>query len=97
MHVVVAAFTLLILGYLMISRWRFPSMKTLRFRVGSFQAVFLSVIIAVVIFYGILHHFAWSLFIVTWGYIAVAIVLSLIRMIAGRRANSLADYDPEDD
>lgn len=94
-HVVLMVCVLLLIGYLMISRWRFPSLKTLRFRVGSFQAVFLSVIIAVIIFYGILHHFAISLFIICWGYILLASVLSFVRMTTGRRSKTLEDFEPE--
>jgi CDP-diacylglycerol--serine O-phosphatidyltransferase len=56
--------TLITLGYFMVSRWKFPSIKTFQIRVGSFQVVFLTVMAAVVIFYGIFHHFAVVLFFV---------------------------------
>ncbi|MEC7840140.1 MAG: phosphatidylcholine/phosphatidylserine synthase [Chlamydiota bacterium] len=80
-------------GYLMISRWRFPSLKTLRIRVASFQMVFVTVVLAVFIFYGILHHFPLVLFTICWGYIAVSLMLTLIRMTTGKKSKTLADFD----
>lgn len=95
------AFTLLfvqvLIGYFMVSRWKFPSLKTLHIRVGSFQTVFLTVLAAVFIFYGLLHHFAVVLFSFSWLYVAVAWVLSLIRLISGRKSKTLEDFEPEPD
>jgi CDP-diacylglycerol--serine O-phosphatidyltransferase len=86
---------MVIVGYFMISRWKFPSMKSLHVRVASFQLVFLTVVIAVVIFYGILHHFAVVFFGIAWGYLIVAWMLSLIRIISGRNSKTLEDFEPE--
>lgn len=86
---------MVIIGYFMISRWKFPSMKSLHIRVASFQLVFLTVVIAVVIFYGILHHFAVVFFCLAWGYLIVAWMLSLIRIISGRNSKTLEDFEPE--
>jgi CDP-diacylglycerol--serine O-phosphatidyltransferase len=91
------AFQMVILGYFMISRWKFPSLKSLHVRVASFQLVFLSVISAVLIFYGLLHHFALVFFVFSWGYILTAWVLSLIRLISGRKSKTLEDFEPEPD
>ena len=55
---VLMVFALTILGYFMVSRWKFPSLKSLHIRVASFKVVFITVIGAVVIFYGLLHYFA---------------------------------------
>lgn len=86
---------LIIIGYFMISRWKFPSLKTLHIRVKSFQAVFLTVMGAVVLFYGILHHFPLIFFMISWGYVIVAWILSIARVIAGRRSKALEDFEPE--
>ncbi len=86
---------LIVLGYFMISRWKFPSLKTLHIRVASFQLVFLTVLSAVFVFYGILHHFAVVFFVVSWTYIVTAWVLSIIRLISGKRSQTLIDYEPE--
>jgi len=88
---------LIILGYCMISRWKFPSVKTLEIRVKSFQAVFLTVLSAVLIFYGILHYFPLVFAVLSWGYIFTAWILSLIRIIAGRKSKTLEGFEPEDD
>jgi CDP-diacylglycerol---serine O-phosphatidyltransferase len=86
---------LVIVGYFMISRWKFPSLKTLHIRVASFKLVFLTVIGAVVIFYGLLHHFAVIFAIGAWGYLIVAWVLSMVRFIVGKRLKTLEDFDPD--
>lgn len=89
-------FALLLIGYLMISNWRFPSAKSLRIRVASFKMVFATVVGAVFIFYGILHHFALIFFIGCWSYILVSIILCLIRMMAGKKSKTLEDFEPEE-
>jgi CDP-diacylglycerol--serine O-phosphatidyltransferase len=88
---------LLLVGYFMISRWKFPSFKRLHVRVASFQTVFLTVIFAVFIFYGLLHHFAIVFFGCSWLYLIVAAVLSLIRLISGRTSKTLEDFEPDAD
>jgi CDP-diacylglycerol--serine O-phosphatidyltransferase len=90
-------FVLLVLGYFMISRWKFPSLKTLHVRVASFELVFLTVLSAVLIFYGLLHHFSVVFVVVSWTYVITAWVLSIIRVVAGRRSQRLLDYEPEPD
>jgi CDP-diacylglycerol--serine O-phosphatidyltransferase len=87
-------FALLFIGYLMVSRWRFPSLKTLRVRVGSFKVIFLTVVSAVFIFYGILHHFALVFFTISWMYLVASCVLSLIRVTTGKRSKTLEDFEP---
>lgn len=87
---------LLILGYFMISRWKFPSVKALHFRVPSFYLVFATGVAAVLILYGILDFFAEAFFIVSWLYLLVAWSLSCIRLIAGKRSKALADFEPDD-
>lgn len=88
---------LIIIGYFMISRWKFPSMKTLHIRVASFQLVFLTVVCAVIIFYGLLHHFAIVFFFCAWAYLVIAWALSIVRIISGRKSKTLEDFEPEPD
>lgn len=88
---------LVVIGYFMISRWKFPSVKMLQIRVASFQLVFLTVVSAVVIFYGLLHHFAFIFFICSWGYLVIAWILSIIRIISGKKSKTLEDFEPEPD
>ncbi len=88
---------LVVLGYFMISRWKFPSVKSFQIRVASFQIVLVTVILAVIIFYGILNHFPVVFFALSWSYLLVAWLLSLARLIAGKRAKALEDFEPEPD
>ena len=51
------------IGFLMISKCKFMSVKSLRVRLDSFYLIFLMVIIAIFTLYGIIHHFAFVFFI----------------------------------
>lgn len=93
----VMAFVLIVLGFFMISRWKFPSLKTLQIRVKSFQLVMLTVISAIIFFYGVLHHFPVMFFCISWTYVVVAWILSLIRLISGKKSKTLEDFEPEPD
>jgi CDP-diacylglycerol--serine O-phosphatidyltransferase len=86
---------MIILGYFMISRWKFPSLKTLHIRVASFKVVLITAVTAVFIFYSILHHFPLIFFLVSWGYLFVAFILSIIRIISGKKSKTLEDFEPE--
>lgn len=88
---------LIALGYFMVSRWKFPSAKALHFRVHSFYLVFAIGVVAVLMLYGILDHFAEVFFIVSWLYLLIAWSLSIIRLIAGKRSQTLADFEPDHD
>jgi len=88
---------MLLLGYFMISRWKFPSFKSLHIRVASFQLVLSTVLLAVLIFYGILHHFPLVFLLVSWGYLLIAWSLSITRLIAGRKSKTLEDFEPDEE
>lgn len=94
---IILSCVMILLGYLMVCRLKFPSVKMLQFRLPSFHLAFLSVVVAVFVLYGILYFFAEILTIVAWGYIALALVLSIIRMIAGKKSKTLEDFEPEPD
>lgn len=85
------------LGYLMVCRLKFPSLKMLHFRIPSFQLAFLTVVIAVFVLYGILYFFAVILALGIWSYVALALILSFIRLIAGKKSKTLEDFEPEPD
>jgi CDP-diacylglycerol--serine O-phosphatidyltransferase len=87
----------IILGFLMVSRWKFPSLKTLHFRVPPIQLVLMTVVLAIFILYGILHFFPVMLFCITWGYILLGVILSIIRRIAGKKSKTLEDFEPEEE
>lgn len=86
---------LIVLGYLMVSKWKFPSLKSLQVRVASFRLVFLTVLTAVLLFYGVLHHFPLIFFAVTWSYLIVALVIAIVRKITGKASPTLSDFEPD--
>jgi CDP-diacylglycerol--serine O-phosphatidyltransferase len=93
----VLSLILILLGYCMISRWKFPSAKSLEIRVASFQTVFFTVVFALFIFYGILYHFSIVFFILSWSYIVIAAILSVVRLLAGKKSKTLEDFEPDDE
>ena len=88
---------LIFLGYLMISRWRFPAISAFQASVASFQVVFLIAMSAVFMFYGILYHFAVVMFILSWAYVLVSFGLSLLRYFTGPKIKTLEQFEPEFD
>ncbi len=93
----ILSLALILLGYCMISRWKFPSIKTLEIRVKSFRIVFLTVLAAVLIFYGIIYHFALIFLILSWSYVVIAWAIAIIRKFAGRESKTLQEFEPEPD
>ncbi len=96
-RVITLSCLMIILGYLMVCRLRFPSLKTLNFKIPSFHLAFLSVVVAVFILYGILYFFAEILVLFSWSYILMALTFSTIRLIAGKKSKTLEDFEPEPD
>jgi Phosphatidylserine synthase len=88
-------FALFLLGYFMISRWKFLSVKSLRVPVQSFELVFVMAVGAVLLFWGIFNFFPTVFLVVSWGYLIVAWSFALVRLIAGKRASSLEGFEPE--
>ncbi len=88
---------MIVLGYFMVCRLKFPSLKMLHFRIPSFHLAFLTVVVAVFVLYGILYFFAEILALFAWSYVALALCLSIIRLIAGKKSKTLEDFEPEPD
>jgi CDP-diacylglycerol--serine O-phosphatidyltransferase len=86
---------MIVLSYLMISKWKFPSLKTLRFRLPTFHLLLLTVIVAIFILYGIFYYFPLILVLGSVGYIITACILTIIRLIAGKKSKTLVDFEPE--
>ena len=83
-HACILTSVMFVLGYLMVSRWPFPSVKGLSFRVPSFQLVFATVIGAVFIFYGMLYHFSVVAVGLSWSYVLASLVLSMFSSVSKR-------------
>jgi CDP-diacylglycerol--serine O-phosphatidyltransferase len=88
---------MIFLGYLMVCRLKFPSLKVLHLKIPSFHLAFLSVVVAVFVLYGILYFFAEILVLIAWSYVFLALILSFIRLIAGKKSKTLEDFEPEPD
>jgi CDP-diacylglycerol---serine O-phosphatidyltransferase len=93
----IQASLLIFLGYCMISRWKFPSLKALQFTMPSFQMLFLITVVGSLALYGVYQHFSLVLVLGVWGYITTAMVLTLIRFVAGKKSKTLQDYEPEEE
>lgn len=91
----IQAIQLLLLGYLMVSQWKFPSIKTFRIPVRSFKLVFITVAFALFILYGLVSEFALVLFVASWGYIILSLVLTLIRFFLGKKSKTLEEFEPD--
>lgn len=88
---------MILLGYLMVSKWKFPSLKSLHFRVPSFHLILFTVLIAIFILFGIFYFLPVVLVVCSLGYILIGCILTLIRLIAGKRAKNLVDFEIDDD
>lgn len=81
----ILSMALFALGYFMVSRWKFPSIKTLHIHVSSFQTVVVTVLAAVAVFYGLLHYFAIFFVLVSWTYLIGALFLAISRNRRGEQ------------
>ena len=81
----------------MVSRWKFPSLKTFNIRVASFQQVFLTAVGAIFIFLGVFHLFSVVFFVISWSYVILGWSLSIARLIAGKKSKTLEEFEPEPD
>jgi CDP-diacylglycerol--serine O-phosphatidyltransferase len=88
---------MVVIGYLMVCRLKFPSLKVLRLRIPTFHLAFLTMVGAVFILYGFLYFFAVILALFSWGYVFIGLILSIIRMIAGKKSKTLEEFEPEPD
>jgi CDP-diacylglycerol---serine O-phosphatidyltransferase len=86
---------MIVIGYFLICRLKFPSMKVLHFRIPSFHLIFLTVVLVILFLYGILYYFPFVFAGVAWGYVCLALTFSLIRMIAGKKSKTLEEFEPE--
>lgn len=94
---VVLTSMMFVLGYLMVCRLKFPSLKMLHFRVPSFHLALGTVLVAIFILYGLLYLFPLIYAFISWFYVTMALCLSLIRFFAGKKSKTLEDFEPEPD
>lgn len=91
--------TLIVTGFFMVSRWKFPSLSALYFRVPSFNLVIAIGVFVVLILYGIMDYFALMFFLISWGYLIACLGFTLYRYLTGKSVNiqveekSSSDYN----
>lgn len=90
-------FGMFLVANLMVSKFRFPSVKNAHFRVPSFHLIFFTTIMAILVIYGVLYYLPLFLIIISWVYVLLGCVLSIARLIAGRKSKRLADFQPIDE
>lgn len=88
---------MILLGYLMVSRWKFPSAKALNFRVAPFQLIFFTAVFAIFVLYGILYFFPLIFALVCWCYVLLGLTLAIIRKFAGNKSKTLEEFEPDDE
>jgi CDP-diacylglycerol--serine O-phosphatidyltransferase len=85
-HTVVLSTVAIIIAYLMVSKIKFPSQKTLHIqRPFSFKYLFLGSLLTISIFYGLFYYLAIFLLVLSWGYIIVSLLLAFNRFLTKRR------------
>ena len=93
--VAIAAFFLL--AYLMVSRWRFFSLKSINIRVAGLGLIVGVASLSTVILLLALNNFSIALFLVSWIYIVFAWTVACIRLARGQRQDALDDERDDQD
>ena len=93
---IVLSSLMILLGYLMISKWKFPSLKTLHFRLPFFHLILCTVLLAIFVLYGIFYYLPLVFLIASLGYILLGCTLTIIRLIAGKKSKRLVDFEIDD-
>lgn len=87
---------MILIGALMVSKWKFPSLKAVEMRLPSVYLALVGPICMFLILFGVLYHFSTTFLLVSWGYLALAGTLYMTRCFLGRRSRTLEDFEPED-
>ena len=87
---------LFFIAYMMISRWRFPSLKSLNVKMKSFQLIAILACSTALFFYLFVNNLSQTLFAASWGYVLVSWSIALFRLARGDRALAINDI-PDDE
>lgn len=93
----IVSVAMIIVANLMVSKFRFPSLKTMHFRIPSFNLIFFTTFSAILMIYGFLYYLSFLLLGVSWLYVCLGVFLSIARLIAGRKSKHLKDFQPVDE
>jgi len=88
---VVVCSVFFLLGYLMVSRWRFPSVKELNIRVSSVQLLIAVAFISSIGLFILFQSFPVVLCVGIWGYVLGSWLLACVRLARGKRHLAIDD------
>lgn len=86
-----------LLAYLMVSRWRFPSLKSINVRVRSLRLVVAIASLSSIVLVVALNNFPAALLLVSWGYVLIAWSFAIIRLAQGKRKAALDDTEEKEE
>lgn len=84
-EVIVLSLVSFFIAYLMVSKLRFPSVKSIQLKRPSFNLIFFATLVTCLIFYGLLYNLALLLILVFWGYILFTLTLCSLRAVKSRK------------
>ncbi len=82
---------LFFISYMMISRWRFPSLKAINIKLHSFHFIAILACLTAVFFVLFSNNISIALSVGTWGYVLGSWGLALWRLASGKRALAIND------
>ncbi len=85
-----------VVGFLMVFGWIFPSLKALLSRVPRSKLILITIVGVIFLIYGFLHFFSVMLSAMLEGYTLLGLILLLIQLIAGERSKTLFEPEEED-
>lgn len=83
------------LAYLMMSKWKYFSIKKIAFpKPSRFSQLALLTFLVSIIFYGLFKRIAISFFLITWGYVLFGFLRALFYLAKGQRDKACSQQDP---
>ena len=86
-----------LLAYLMVSRWRFLSLKSINIRVASMRLMVIVAALSSVILLLAINNFSAALLLFSWGYVIVAWTIACVRLAQGRRMAALDETEEKEE
>ena len=87
----IISLALIFLGYLMVSRWKFPSIRTFYIKVPFIYLILTTGIFAMTLLYGILDYFVEAFCLCTWMYVFLSWGRSWYHLFKGKKEESLEE------
>ncbi len=94
---VVAVAVFFLLAYLMVSRWRFQSLKSINVRVSSLRLIVIAASVSSIILLLALNNFSAALFLISWGYVLGAWAVACVRLAQGKRLAALDESEDKEE